>query len=79
MSSRALAPEVVPPTAPSGGRWSTSRADGQVQRAAGTSLAKGHSQRFCLAEHLGDLTVTSHCLSEGLGEQADLYSETSRL
>ena len=68
-----------PPTAISGGLLSMTRADGQVQREAGTSLVKGHSQHFSLAEHLGDLTVTSHYLSEGLGEQADLHSETSRL
>ena len=49
--------------ATSGGLLSIMRADGQVQREAGSSLVKGHSQRFSLAEHLGVLTVTSHYLS----------------
>ena len=57
---------------------SITRADRQVQREAGTSLVKGHSQRL-FGRAPGDLTVTSHHLSEGLGEQADLHSESSRL
>ena len=65
--------------ATSGGLLSITRVDGQVQREVGTSLVKGHSQRFSLAEHLVDLTVTRHYSSQGLGEQADLHSETSRL
>ena len=65
--------------ATSGGLLSITRADRQVQREAGTSLVKGHSQHFSLAEYLVDLTVTRHYSSQGLGEQADLHSETSRL
>jgi hypothetical protein len=65
--------------ATSGGLLSITRADGQVQREAGTSLVKGHSQCFSLAEHLVDLTGTRYYSSQGLGEQADLHSETSRL
>ena len=64
-------PRWSPPTATSGGLLSIPRADGQVQREAETSTVKGHFQCFSLAEHLGDLTVNSHYLSEGLGEQAD--------
>ena len=37
-------PRRSPPTAISGGLLSITRADGQVQREAGTSLIKGHSQ-----------------------------------
>ena len=72
-------PRRSPPTASSGGLLSIPRADGQVQREAGTSLVKGHSQHFSLAEHLGDLSVTSHFLSKALEKQADLHSETSTL
>ena len=72
-------PRRSPPTATSGGLLSIPRADGRVQREAGTSLVKGHSQHFSLAEHLGDLSVTSHFLSKRLEEQADLHSETSTL
>ena len=64
--------------ATSGGLLSITRADGQVQREAGTSLVKGHSQRL-FGRAPGDLTVTRHYSSQGLGEQADLHSETSRL